>query len=139
MGKVVYPPVDHDGAICIVGGVGGAEDIGDGVWTRTDMFVEFGADGEGGLGCAGHGATCGRAGYDGVDGYPSRTERKAVYRPRKGYMRPGVIFKDEGNVGGIGKVGHEQSDIGPLGTKKRGSECNTHASWRMLLKPCPHR
>lgn len=49
------PVVDQVGAICVVGGVGGAEDIWGDVRTGADTFVELGADGE----WCGHGSACG--------------------------------------------------------------------------------
>ena len=79
-GELGLPPVDDDVAVCVVGGVGGAEDV---VWCRTDLLVEFGADGEG---CVGHGTACGGTGYNCVDGYVCGTEGKAVQRPWEGYV-----------------------------------------------------
>lgn len=71
IGEVPLPPVDNDGAVGIVGGVDGAEDVGGDIWSVADAFVEFGTDGEGRVW---HGSACGGAGYDGIEGYSCRTE-----------------------------------------------------------------
>ena len=78
--------MDDVGAVCVVGGVGGGEDVGGGVGTGADALVEFGADGEGCAGRVGHGSACGWARHDGIDGYVRGTEGKVVYRPREGHV-----------------------------------------------------
>ena len=61
MSNFGLPPVDHDGAVCVVGGVSGADEVRCDVWIGVDVFVEFGADCEGGMGRVRHGAVrCGR-------------------------------------------------------------------------------
>ena len=82
VGELGLPPVDDDGAVCVVGGVGGGEDVGGGVWAGAEVLVEFGADGEA-SGGVGHGSACGWARHDGVEGYASGAEGKVVYRPRE--------------------------------------------------------
>ena len=134
VGELGLPPVHEDGAVCVVWGAGGGEEVRGGVRGGADVVVEFGADGEGGVR---HGAARGWAGYDGVDGYAFRTEGKAVQRPREGCVRPGVVFKDKGDVGGVGKVGHQQA--GRVVSTRGGTGRDTHASWRTLLRPCPQR
>lgn len=104
IGELRLPPLDDNGTICVVGCVGGAEDVRCDVWTRADMLVEFSTDGEGRVG---HGTTCGWTRYDCIHGYVCWTKGKVVYRPWEGHVRPGIVLEHEGDVGNMGEVGHE--------------------------------
>ena len=84
-------------------GCGGAEDIGGGVWTSADMLVEFGAGGaKKCLGRVGDGSACSWPDLMPLMRVHVRWS-ESLYRPREVYVRPGISFKDFGDVGEVAR------------------------------------